>query len=377
MSYLNKKNPYNPGYALPKNVLAEPERRGTFTTRAAPRGTIDTYRAAKKGTAWDPGYALPSNVLREKPGQGVLVTNWAPKGTIDSWNPSNFRKPGSDAGIVATSGLGSLGDDSLGYQLQSKPVTNDLVRQITGRVALPSSSDALAKYGKDAARIILANVNRLPPDQRATAIKEILGQIHPSLVSTVEAKAKKIRAKRPGASSTEVLERAASIALANHLSEQMIQAGKTGRVPTSGVLSTGGVSMDEMDGPLDLSNWLGDAYRATKSAVKTTVSAVKSLTCKVTGSNVGQLAAGGAALASGAPPQVGIQGAQTVNGAICPQGTAPVAPAAATQQARTAYLAPIMYQAPQAPAAGGMNKTVLIVGGVAAVGLLAFLVMKK
>ena len=40
MSFYHQPHPWNPGYAIPKYVLAEPPGRGTFTTKWLPRGTI-------------------------------------------------------------------------------------------------------------------------------------------------------------------------------------------------------------------------------------------------------------------------------------------------------------------------------------------------
>lgn len=40
MSFYNLPNPWNPGYAIPEYVMAEPPERGTFTTQWLPRGTI-------------------------------------------------------------------------------------------------------------------------------------------------------------------------------------------------------------------------------------------------------------------------------------------------------------------------------------------------
>ena len=386
MPYLKKSNPYNPGYALPKNVKAEPERRGTFTTRAAPRGTIDSYRAAKKGTFWDPGFALPKNVLAEKPGQGVMVTNWAPKGTIDSWNRADFTKPKTvdvlevedDRDTVTFGGLGSLGDDSLGYRLQKKYVRGNREAVFKPRPSIPKSPDAISNMAKGAAHGILQNLNRLPKHQRAQAIKETLGHIDPGLVTAVEAKAKALRVKYPKMSALSVLERATSIALANHSALVIVEAGKTGRLPKS----LEGVSMSEMDGPLDLSgawDWAKRALSTTGNAIKDVASSgadlYKKYLCKVTSSSVGQIAAQGAAAYAGAPPQAGAQGAAIISGATCPAGTAAV-PAPAAPPAQTMTAAPrLSYLAP-APVKDN-TKTIMIVGGVAAVGLIAFMAMKK
>lgn len=42
MSFYHLPHPWNPGYALPEYVQAEPPERGTFTTQWLPRGTISS-----------------------------------------------------------------------------------------------------------------------------------------------------------------------------------------------------------------------------------------------------------------------------------------------------------------------------------------------
>ena len=42
MSFYHLPNPWDPGYAVPEYVMAEPPERGTFTTKWLPRGTIST-----------------------------------------------------------------------------------------------------------------------------------------------------------------------------------------------------------------------------------------------------------------------------------------------------------------------------------------------
>jgi len=41
MAFYHLPNPWNPHYAIPKYVMAEPPGRGTFTTRQLPRGWVD------------------------------------------------------------------------------------------------------------------------------------------------------------------------------------------------------------------------------------------------------------------------------------------------------------------------------------------------
>ena len=44
MPFYHEPHPWNPGYAIPRYVLAEPPGRGTFTTEGLPRRTISEIR---------------------------------------------------------------------------------------------------------------------------------------------------------------------------------------------------------------------------------------------------------------------------------------------------------------------------------------------
>lgn len=57
------------------------------------------YRIA---TPWNPGYAIPKYVAAEPPGRGTFTTEWTPRGTIQQLIPDSL------------SGLGALGDSTIG-----------------------------------------------------------------------------------------------------------------------------------------------------------------------------------------------------------------------------------------------------------------------
>lgn len=66
MAFYQIPNPWNPGYALPDYVLAEPPGRGTFTTNMIPRGTVDVlppdYLARPELTKDDGGVEARTSV---------------------------------------------------------------------------------------------------------------------------------------------------------------------------------------------------------------------------------------------------------------------------------------------------------------------------
>ena len=65
---------------------------------------------------YNPGYAVPDYVLAEPPGRGTFTTAWLPRGTISQVIPDYLAKPGrkllgrDNAGL---GGLGSLADTTL------------------------------------------------------------------------------------------------------------------------------------------------------------------------------------------------------------------------------------------------------------------------
>lgn len=90
MAHFRSKHPWDPGYALPGSVLAEPPgNRGSIHTHPAPRKTIqgNTYIPA----AWKGGYVLPKYVKAEPWGRGAAHRHWAPRKTIQQTVPEPLQ----------------------------------------------------------------------------------------------------------------------------------------------------------------------------------------------------------------------------------------------------------------------------------------------
>lgn len=62
MAFYHLPNPYDPHYAIPEYVLAEPPGRGTFTTKWLPRGTIPNV--------------VPDAFAKPVPGLGYVGETW-------------------------------------------------------------------------------------------------------------------------------------------------------------------------------------------------------------------------------------------------------------------------------------------------------------
>lgn len=97
--------PWDPGFALPKNVTDEGDQRQAFVTKEMPRGTYD------QPTVGYGGYAVPQYVKDEGYGQGTFTSKWLPPGTttmppIPHWQNnrpkvlSETRLPGGGRRIV-------------------------------------------------------------------------------------------------------------------------------------------------------------------------------------------------------------------------------------------------------------------------------------
>ncbi len=63
---------------------------------------------------WNPGYVIPKYVMAEPPGRGTFTTAWLPRGTISSITPNFVAKPGVDLLGRENAGLGALGCPSIG-----------------------------------------------------------------------------------------------------------------------------------------------------------------------------------------------------------------------------------------------------------------------
>lgn len=155
--------PWNPGYAMPKNIEDEGLERRAFVTKLLPRGSYDDPRVG------DGGYAVPQYVMDEGYGQGTFTTKWQPSGTYNGPAVPNWlnKRPRVVKEAVLPSG--------------AKQFT---VQPLSGDEPLPALYE---DYGAKAARIIIDGVARLPAAQRPAAMRRVLGRLDKSLWSRTEA----------------------------------------------------------------------------------------------------------------------------------------------------------------------------------------------
>jgi hypothetical protein len=394
---LKKNHPWNPGYALPGNVLAETGD-DIRVTETRPRGTYDDPVVS---APWQSGYALPGSVRAERPGQGVDITPWAPRGTGGRHTHGEFAR-------TALEGVPLFGPTRGSKLARGQAV-------VGGRVKLGTAEDPIARFGTEGADALLQAANSAAkPGERIKVLRAMLNAIDPAMWTTVDAKMAKARAR--GVDPKQGLPKAVAAALANHYAQQVVQVGRSGgRAPLAGVLgithhgeasdahqslggylsaegfeglgwSIGGAINSVGRGIKDATNATGrgirdatnatgrgirdatnatgrgirDAAKATYNAAKKGLEKLGDLACKAADSGLLTVAAQGAGMAAGGPgaAQAGGQGAEVVK-ALCskPGGAAALVP-----------------QAP-APAATGMSTTtMLLIGGA---GLGALLLLRK
>lgn len=306
MPLLAKWHPWNPGYALPANVLDEPpDQNGAMVTAQAARGTISAFKPFGARHPWSTGYAIPGYINAERPGGPVTVTPQAPRGTIAVKQPGVFMKqrPTQYRGLGSFDGgsqgsLTSFGEGSLG--------ATDAPSDVFG-----TKKDPILQYGAEAARIIVTEVRKLPAAKRKAGMKEVLDAVDPALWIKVEKTAEKYANLAP----QKALEKALTVELSNSMAEDLVALGRQGQ-------------------PASLDGWFTDARKfmgrqTTKvgSFGSSVLGKLGSVACKLTNSGILGATAGAAGMASGGPTgaQAGMVGAQ-IAGTLCAPspGSAPV-----------------------------------------------------
>lgn len=293
MSHIQFKHPWNAGYAIPQYVLAEPQGRGTFTTRQAPRGTISRVPRDLRKT----GFAVPKYAQRRF-GKNPLVTKMIPRRTVSALAPDIFGRP-------AANGQGPVENlIAVGSSLDGSSIGGSTL----GDFAPGTSSDPILNYGKQGAAWIMTEAKKLPAAERVREVKKLLHAISPNLPGDVEHKTKLYM--KQGRSPKDAFQRALAASLSNRAVAEFVRLG-SGTMPD----------------PLgDFWSTVASPFKAVGKGVgkagSLAVKGVKKLgglTCGVAKSPVGIVAGG----ATGGP--AGAAGVQVVAG-MCPAGTVPIQP---------------------------------------------------
>ena len=177
MSFYHLPNPYNPGYALPDYVKAEPPGRGTFTTAWLPRGFISDV--------------VPDFLAQP---EGPLAKHTLAKPSLAKPSLKGHSLSGS-----------SLGGSSLGN-------------------STPDEGAAIfVNYGQSTAKKILKILDAVPVKDRPGVLRQALDKIDPGLWPQVAG----------ATSSRAALQRSLASALASGVVGEIIRLGK-GDKPKTG-----------------------------------------------------------------------------------------------------------------------------------------------
>ena len=130
---------------------------------------------------WDPAYAIPKYVMAEPPERGTFTTQWLPRGTISSVIPDYLAAPGTGNAVGKAllgrkdAGLGSLGNSSLeGHCLAG----DTLDAQVYSLEPLGGAGgDPVAAYGQQAAAWLMGTIGQVPAEQRKAALRALLDAV--------------------------------------------------------------------------------------------------------------------------------------------------------------------------------------------------------
>jgi hypothetical protein len=343
MALLRRGSPYIAGYAIPQNVIDEPFRRGAIVSKYRKRKTIDVQglRNPRNPGGWPP-YILPQSVRDEPLGQGVRTTHYTKRGTIFGLIPEivTAREHTERVGVGIFDENKSAGK----YGTLSNPT-------LAGRSSLGALADApgggrdgVAQLAKQIAGMLMADARQFrTPIERKIFLQAVLGNIDSSFPAAVESKAELLMKAKKYDAKTALL-KAITVVVANHTLDQLMEMGKTGKAPTSGLMGLGaccagadglgglwssvksyakkgaGVILAPATGGASLAlTFPGTASKVADKA-KNALDKVGKVACKIANSGLLKLGAMAGGAAAGGPQgaQAGSTGADVAQGLCAP-----------------------------------------------------------
>lgn len=181
-------------------------------------------------------------------------------------------------------------------------------------------TDPYRKFGRTAADAILRETARMPADAREPFLRAALGALNSRLPDKVAARTR--AAVAAGTAPPTALRAALSTALAEGLLQKTIQTGLVASGYQDLGISWGDVG--KVAGGVLFPPSLLVTTSTGRKITSDVLSKVQDVACKVSSSGVGQLAAGAGAAYGGAPPQAGVQGAQSLSTLTCPPPPPPL-----------------------------------------------------
>jgi hypothetical protein len=165
---------------------------------------------------WNPGYAIPEYIMAEPPGRGVFTTKWLPRGTISQLTPDFLAKSTAKKVLGREDAqLGSLSGDTLGaketvYKLEPLGAT--------GRV------DPIRAYGEQAAKWIMGTIHEVDPGNRTIALRALLDSVDIGLWDSVAKHAGKYKAQ--GMAPKAAMQKALAVCLSSGMAKEIVTEGE-------------------------------------------------------------------------------------------------------------------------------------------------------
>jgi hypothetical protein len=244
MAQYQAPHPWNAGFAVPRYILAEPQGRGTFTTKQLPRRTISQFPQESR-QIWNRTRWAAPDYTQGRYDKSAQTTKMLPRRTVSALAPDIFQRPGAAVAMGSVLDGASIGGEST-----------------LGAFALPRAKfDPIVEYGRKGSQIILGELNGLPRAKRQAELLNVLDSLGIGFRADVEAKVKAYKAR--GHKPKAALEKAIAATLSNKMFSDILRAGKGAVHPLSGYspvgFSLGGIVKS-------IGNKLGDLHCAVVSS---------------------------------------------------------------------------------------------------------------
>ena len=216
---------------------------------------------------WDPHYAIPRYVLAEPPERGTFTTQWLPRGTIPQVVPDFLAVPQRRGSTLAKP---TLAEHSLkGSSLHGSSLHGDSLGASRYELEpLGATAASFPRYGQKVARDLVRRMQALPAKDRANVMRRTLAAIDKTLPARAEKFANEARAR--GVPVKAALETGIARALSQGAVAEIAALGRRGRLsPQSGSLRGLGRAPTSLGATAVATYGRTDPYAETKTTTTT------------------------------------------------------------------------------------------------------------